>query len=176
MKTRTALIYLAVLLLLAGYFYFFEVVRKEARVKEEEAARRLFQVDKTEITALKIEKLSAETKSLKKNGHWLILEPLSTRADEFAVEGLLASLQSLEMDRQVDEAARDLQPYGLDKPALRYSFLVGDRWHHLRIGGRAVIGDKFYASGDQEDRVILIADSQQRSLDKTLFDLRQGTL
>ena len=176
MKTRPALIYLAVLLLLAGYFYFFEVVRKEARVKEEEAARRLFQVDKTEITALKIEKLSAETISLKKNGHWLILEPLSTRADEFAVEGLLASLQSLEMDRQVDEAARDLQPYGLDKPALRYSFLVGDRWHHLRIGGRAVIGDKFYASGDQEDRVILIADSQQRSLDKTLFDLRDKEL
>ena len=61
MKTRTALIYLAILLMLAGYFYFFEMVRKEARVKEEEAARRVFQVDKTEITALKIEKPSAQT-------------------------------------------------------------------------------------------------------------------
>ena len=176
MKTRTALIYLAILLLLAGYFYFFEMVRKEARVKEEEAARRLFQVDKTEITALKIEKPSAETISLKKDGHWLILEPISTRADEFAVEGLLSRLQSLEMDRQVDEAAKDLQSYGLDKPTLRYSFLANDTWHHLRIGDRAVIGDKFYASGDQEDRVMLIADSQQRSFDKTLFDLRDKEL
>ncbi len=85
---------------------------------------------------------------------------------------LLSSLQSLKMERQVEAAAQDLQPYGLDKPKLHISFLAEGTLHHLRLGARAVVGNQLYASGDQENRVVLLSGSQQESLEKTLFDLR----
>jgi hypothetical protein len=172
MKSRTALIYLAVFLLLAGYFYYFEVVRRKARIEQEEAASHLFQPERAKITAVQLDQAGTKPILLKKNGHWLIVEPISTRADESAVGSLLSSLLTLKIARQVEAAAEDLQPYGLDQPKLRLSFLADGTRHHLRIGGKAVVGDQLYASGDQESRVVLIDGSKLQSLEKTFFDLR----
>jgi hypothetical protein len=176
MKTRTALIYLAFFLVLAGYFYYFEVVRREARLKEEEAARKLFQVEKDQITAVKLDKTDAELISLQKNGHWLMVEPFDTRADESTMAGLLTALQTVKVEREVKAAAEDLEPYGLDNPKLHLSFLVDGTWHNLRVGAKSLLGDNFYASGDPANRVVLISGSEQRALDKSLFDLRSKDL
>jgi len=172
MKTRTAFIYLAVFLLLAGYFYYFEVVRREARNKKEDAALHLFQIDKGQITSLQLDKNEPKPIALNRNGHWQIAEPISSRADDFAVENVLTTLQSLKMEREVEGAAQDLQPYGLDNPKLHLSFKADGTAHQLRIGAKTVVGNQYYASGDQENRVVLISATQQESLDKSLFDLR----
>ncbi|NIQ89537.1 MAG: hypothetical protein GWN93_11005, partial [Deltaproteobacteria bacterium] len=86
MRTRTALIYLTIFLVLAGYFYYFEVVGRRTRTEQEEAARHLFQVDKAQITALQLNRGEAASISLTKDGHWQIVEPINTRGDEVAVE------------------------------------------------------------------------------------------
>ena len=172
MRTRTALIYLTLFLVLAGYFYYFEVVGRRARIEQEEAARHLFQVDKAQITDLQLDRGRATPIYLTKNGHWQIVEPINTRGDEFTVASLLTTLESLKMEREVEAAAQDLQPYGLDQPMLHLSFLAAGSRHQLRIGAKAVVGNQYYASSDQENRVVLIAGAQQQSLDKSLSDLR----
>jgi hypothetical protein len=172
MRTRTALIYLTLFLALAGYFYYFEVVRRRAHVEQEEAARHFFQVDKAQITALQLDRGDAAPIYLTKNGHWQILEPINTRGDESAVASLLTALESLKMEREVAAAAQDLQPFGLDQPMLHLSFLADGSRHQLRIGAKAVVGNQYYASSDQENRVVLIAGATQQALDKSLTDLR----
>ena len=172
MKTRTALIYLAVLALLAGYFYYFEVVRRNALTEEKEAALRLFQVEKAKITSVQLDKGEGKPITLNKEDQWQIIEPINSPANEFAVESLLTTLESLKMERQVESEAQDLQPYGLDNPRLHLSFLEDGTRHHLRVGAKAVVADQYYASGDQANRVVLIAASQEQGLDKTMFDLR----
>jgi hypothetical protein len=172
MRTRTALIYLTVFLVLAGYFYYFEVVGRRAHIEQEETARHLFQVDKAQITALQLDRGEAELIYLTKNGHWQIVEPINTRGDEFVVESLLTALESLKMEREVEAAAQDLQPFGLDQPMLHLSFLADGSRHQLRIGAKAVVGNQYYASSDPENRVVLIARAQRQSLDKSLSELR----
>ena len=172
MRTRTALIYLTLCLVLAGYFFYFEVVGRRARTEQEEAARHLFQVDTAQITALQLDRGEGTPIYLTKNGHWQIVEPIRSRGDEFAVESLLTTLESLKMEREVAAAAQDLQPYGLDEPILHISFLAAGSRHQLRIGAKAVVGNQYYASSDQENRVVLIAGAKQQSLDKSLSDLR----
>jgi hypothetical protein len=172
MRTRTALIYLTLFLVLAGYFYYFEVVGRRVHIEQEEAARHLFQVDKAQITALQLDRGEAAPIYLTKNGHWQIVEPINTRGDEFTVASLLATLESLKMEREVAAAAQDLQPYGLDQPMLHLSFLAAGSRHQLRIGAKAVVGNQDYASSDQENRVVLIAGAKQQSLNKSLSDLR----
>jgi len=138
MRTRTALIYLTLFLVLAGYFYYFEVAGRRARIEQEEAARHLFQVDKAQITDLQLDRGRATPIYLTKNGHWQIVEPINTRGDEFTVASLLTTLESLKMEREVEAAAQDLQPYGLDQPMLHLSFLAAGSRHQLRIGAKAV--------------------------------------
>ena len=172
MRTRTALIYLTLFLVLAGYFYYFEVVDRRAHIEQEEAARHLFQVDKAQITALQLERAEATPIYLTKNGHWQIVEPINTRGDELVVASLLTALESLKMEREVEAAAQDLQPYGLDQPMLHLSFLADGSRHQLRLGAQAVVGNQYYASSDQENRVVLIAGAQQQSFVMSLSDLR----
>jgi len=172
MKTRTALIYFSVLAVLAGYFYYFEVLRHKAQTEEKEAALLLFQVEKAKITCLQFDSGESKPITLEKKRQWQIIEPIDSPADEFVVESMLTALASLKMEREVEASAKDLQPYGLDKPMLHLSFLADGTWHHLRVGTKAVVTNEYYASGDQQNRVVLIATSQEQGLSKSLFDLR----
>jgi len=172
MKTRTVLIYLSILALLAGYFYYFEVVRRKARIEEKEVALRLFQVEKAKITSLQLDKGDDKPITLEKESQWQIIEPISSPADEFAVGSVLTILESLKMEREVDAEAKDLHTYGLDSPRLHLSFLADGSRHHLRVGTKAVVANEYYASGDKQNRVVLIAATQEQGLNKNLFDLR----
>jgi hypothetical protein len=172
MKTKTALIYFSVLVILAGYFYYFEVVRHKAQKEEKEAALLLFKLEKTKITSLQLDKGGDQPITLEKTDHWRIIEPIDSPADEFAVASMLTTLESLKMERQVETKAKDLQPYGLDRPRLHLSFLADGTRHHLRVGSKAVVANEYYASGDQQNSVVLIAGGQEQGLDKSLFDLR----
>jgi hypothetical protein len=172
MKTRTALIYLSILAVLAGYFYYFEVVRRKARTEEKEAALRLFQVEKSKITSLQLDRGKGNPMTLEKEAQWQVIEPIDSPADEFAVNSLLTILESLKMEREVETKAQDLEAYGLDKPRLKLSFLADGTRHTLRIGNKAVVANQYYASKDRQNRVVLIAASQEQRLNKSLFDLR----
>jgi hypothetical protein len=173
MRTRTVLIYLAILALLAGYFTYFEGVRRKARLAEEERARLVFQTDEGKITALKVSSTAGKPVALtKEGGHWRLTEPIQSEADDFALRGLVAALAGLKAERQVESAAQDLRLYGLDQPSLHLAFEAAGTWHNLRIGAKTPVGDYFYASADQETRVVIVSASQERAVHKSLFDLR----
>jgi hypothetical protein len=173
MKTKTALIYLAVVAALGVYFYYFEVVRHTNRLEQQETALRLFRIAQEDITSLQLDTGDSTPVSMRTTGQWYIVEPIHSPVDEFAVEGLLASLTSLKMEREVKKSTEDLHPYGLEKPQLHLSFAANNSRHHLRIGAKAPVGNHYYASADQQNRVVLITASQQQSLNKSLFDLRR---
>ena len=164
--------YLGVVALLAGYLYYFEGVREKARVSEEERRRLLFQVEPSKISALRLSPSGGKPMALVRDGEWRLTEPIQSPADAFVVRGLLAALAVLKSERPVEDASQDLGPYGLDRPGLSLAFEMGGRWHNLRIGAKTPVGDHFYASGDQENRLVLIAASQESALNKSLGDLR----
>lgn len=172
MRTRTVLIYLSIVVLLAGYLYYFEGVREKARLSDEERARLLFQVDPSKISALRLSPAGGKAIALVRDGRWRLTEPIQSPADAFVLRGLLAALAGLKRERPVEDTTQDLGPYGLDRPTLLFAFEAAGRWHNLRIGAKTPVGDHFYASGDEENRVVLIAASQESTLNKSLSDLR----
>jgi hypothetical protein len=172
MRTRRVLIYLSILALLAAYLYYFEGLREKARRSDEERARLLFQVEPSKISALRLSPTDGKPLALVRDGQWRLTEPIQSPADEFVLRGLLAALAALKTERQVDPAAQDLRPYGLDQPTLRLAFETEGRWHNLRIGAKTPVGDHFYASGDEETRVVLVAASQESALNQSLSALR----
>lgn len=65
-------------------------------------------------------------------GEWAFTRPLSTRAGRWSVDGLIGTIENLRMDSVAAEQAKDLKPFGLDKPTR--TLVIG-----LSDGGRRVL-------------------------------------
>jgi Domain of unknown function (DUF4340) len=76
-------------------------------------------------------------------GEWTFKAPLVTKAGRWAVDGLLGSIENLRMDSVAAEDAKDLKPFGLDKPTRTVTLgLVDGSTRTIEIG--AATADKKY--------------------------------
>ncbi|MEJ5349008.1 MAG: DUF4340 domain-containing protein [Desulfosoma sp.] len=177
MKWRHSIIYLLVLIVLGGYYYWFEVVKKREKDEAERVKNKLYTVKAENVEELFLE---AEGKPrvhlVKKDGTWVLEEPLDTEADQGAVDTLVHVLVELEKSREVDTAAKDVALYGLAAPHLTVRFRSADTWHRLRFGSQNPSGESRYAVKEDENAVFLVAAGQVQGLSKTPEDLRRRDL
>jgi hypothetical protein len=176
MKWRYALVYLAVLLLAAGYYSYFEVFQKNRQEMAASEARKVFRFDVDRVNILTVNSKENEAVQLKKEGQWEIVEPVKAEADRFSVDDLLHTLSRLETEREVLANPHNLQPFGLLEPDLRIGFLAGEQKFELLMGGKNPVGDAFYAKTGDQPQVFLIAQGNQAALNKGLNELRRRQL
>lgn len=88
-------------------------------------------------------------------GDWAFVAPLKTRAGRWTVDGLVGNLESLRMDEVAAEEAKDLKPFGLDKPVRTVSLGLGDGTNkRLEIGSSPK--DKSYHARDAASRLVVV--------------------
>ena len=68
----------------------------------------------------------AHVLSRTEGGDWAFTQPVATQAGRWAVDALLGSLESLRMDSVAEEDPKDLEAYGLDKPARTVTLGLSD--------------------------------------------------
>jgi uncharacterized protein DUF4340 len=88
-------------------------------------------------------------------GEWIFTRPLKTRAGRWSVDGLLGTLEGLRMDSIAAEEAKDLKPFGLDKPARVVTLgLEGGAVRTLEIGSSPA--EKKYHARDAASRMVAV--------------------
>jgi hypothetical protein len=97
----------------------------------------------------------------KVDGTWKLTEPLSAEAEQSDLEELVNSLARLRADELIAEKPADLKTYGLDKPEVRWRFLLGDKEVlGLLVGGyektKQGEGQRCYAKLTAGDLVFLL--------------------
>jgi len=107
---------------------------------------------------------------------WSFTEPLETHAGRWTVDGLVGSLERLRMESVADEAAEDLAPFGLDRPARSVVLgLMDDTRKTLEIGTSLEQGQ--YHAREAESRLIaVIPGSIVDDLAKGMDELRAKRL
>jgi len=71
-------------------------------------------------------------------GGWAFTKPVATRAGRWSVDGLLGTVENLRMESVAAEAAADVKPFGLEKPARTVTLVTKDgATRTLEIGGAA---------------------------------------
>lgn len=176
MKRYHSLVYFVILVLLGGYFYYFEVLKKEQREVAEKEAKKVFAFKTDQVGRVQIFAGDNETIRLTRETDWRIEKPVGSDTDEGAMMNLLDTLETLERERQVAEAPEDLKPYGLEKPALKIRFQVGEQWKELLVGDKNPSGESYYAkTGDQAD-VFLVEAGSRDVLNKGFDELRRHEL
>ena len=172
---RSTLVLLVVAIGLGAYIYFVERHRDPASTPAPN--EKLFTFDADDLTELQVRAADGTVTELRQDdGAWRVVAPVETAADDVAATSVAASLATLEINRVLEEGPVDLEPFGLDAPALDVSFAAGSDSERLLIGDETPTAADRYAKLDGSDRVFLIAGHHSTTFNKTTFDLRDKTV
>jgi len=112
------------------------------------------------------------TTALAKSGtEWALTKPYKARADFAGAEAVLTSLSSLQMQKIVENEAKDLAKYGLDKPDATITVNGGSTRASLALGKKE--GDSVYARDLSRPMVFTIAAMTAADLEKDAGTLRR---
>lgn len=176
MKARQTLIYLVVLLLIGGWFTYFEVIRKGEKEAVEKQAKRIFQIQPSEIDFVSITPKDKKAVDLQKDGKWNIVQPIRTEVNGPVVEDYLRMLAGLESQGEVSASPGSLEPFGLEAPVLKVSIRAGERSQELLIGEKSPVGGNRYARTGAKPGIFLVPEGQFSAINKGLDDLRRRQL
>jgi len=105
-------------------------------------------------------------------GEWVFTRPVATQAGRWSVDGLLGTLESLRMDAVAAEDARDLKPFGLDKPVRSVTLgLAGGGTRKIEIGSSPE-DRKYHARAASSTLVAVIPAALVDDLAKGMKELR----
>ena len=176
-RGRSTLILFIVFVAIASYSYFIEQ-KRPSRADAESAKERAFSVESENIAELQINLISSQTHLEKRDDTWHITDPTEATADAATVSSITSSLESLNIERVVQDNSDNLAKFGLGKPRLEVTFKHGDTSDPttLLVGDDAATGSNTYATIKGSDRVFLIAASLGEGFSKTTFDLRDKAI
>lgn len=172
--------YVAVLALagLGSYIWFVDRKRPDTpdggKPKE-----KVFTLDKAKVGELTMTPAEGETITLQREGTgWKMTVPSAVAADTSAVDALLGSVESLEIDEVVSENAANLADFGLDKPKLTLEVVSQGAPAPLKllVGGKLADGSGVYAKLPATNRVFSVASYAVTAFEKKPFDLRDRDL
>jgi hypothetical protein len=174
-RGRSTLVLLVIALGFGGYLYFVDSRRP---VEDENAKKKVFSYEADKITQLQV-KSQTETTVLRKDsaGTWSIVQPAQAGADRNSVTDVVTNVANLEEERVVDENATDLTAYGLAEPRVDLTFHVDGEKEPKRV----LFGDKnptsmgIYAKLPGDNRVFLVSNTLETTLNKSAFDFRDKT-
>jgi hypothetical protein len=139
--------------------------------------RDVLKVKRDAVASLQVEgPEGAYTLARDAKGEWAFTKPVATKAGRWAVDGLLGSLENLRMDAVAAEDAKDMKPYGLDKPARRVTLgLVDGAMRTLEIG-KETAEKKYPVRVEGQPLVALVPATLSEDLAKGMANLRAKRL
>jgi len=179
MSWRKTLGLVIVAALLGGYYYWYEVKGGEQRKAAEEAAQRIFQLNKEGIEAVTITRGNDIIKLTRDATEgWILTAPVRAKADQRSVEEVLDGLVEGKRDKVITEQATDLADFGLQEPSMIVEAAVKDAGAPtiLQFGARTPTMTGYYAREGEQPKVLMVPSSLHTKFDKTVFSLRDKAL
>ena len=175
-RLRSMLVLLVLFLGIGGYAWFIE--RERPPASETDASEQAFDIAAGRITDLTVNADNGDVTVLTRTEDeidWVVTAPVETEADDNAATAIATTLAALDVRREVDPAAPDLTPFGLARPPVSVTFATPDGEPlTLAVGDETPTGGERYAAIDQ--RVILVADFVESTLNRTTFELRDRSI
>ena len=175
-RLRSTLVLLVLFLAIGGYAWFVE--RERPPASADDAGEQAFDVAAGRITDLTVNAENGDVTVLARTENeidWMVTAPVETEADDNAATAIATTLAALEIRRVVEEEAADLAPFGLAEPTTSVTFATPDgEPATLAVGDETPTGGERYAAVG--DRVLLVADFVESTLNRTTFELRDRSI
>lgn len=175
-RLRSTLVLLVLFLAIGSYAWFVE--RERPPASEADAGEQAFDVAAGRITDLTVTATNGDVTVLTRTENeidWMVTAPVETEADDNAATAIATTLAALDVRRVVEEEAADLAPFGLADPPVAVTFATpGGEPLSLAVGDETPTGGERYAAVG--NRVILVADFVESTLNRTTFELRDRSI
>jgi hypothetical protein len=131
-------------------------------------------VDRSKVDGLDVVLGSSSFELAKKESDWSMVKPMVARADASAADGLVTSVESLQMKSVVGPSATadELKRYGLDKPTATVNLHMGTARTTVLVGGPAG-EDTVYVKDAARPDIFTIQKTAADDLRKTADDYRR---
>jgi hypothetical protein len=178
MRSARSLLVLIVLALgLGAYIYFVESERD--LTDPETRKEKVFAVETGAIEEIELRSMAGDVTRLRKTGDdWQIVAPVTAPADEYTVSSIVSALETLDMQRSLEDNPSSVAQFGLDPVRLSVAFKVAgdDAMRRLNVGTKTPTGSDLYARVEGQPRLFLIAGHLEDTLNRTTFDLRDKSV
>ena len=163
-----------ILLLLAGFYYFYEVRYTGQRKEKAASSRKVLKIKDDDIDRVRIMK-SKDTLVLEKRDEaWFLVQPVRARADRWAVDYIINTLADGTWEREVSPLPKNLAEFGLADPEIEVTLSGKGLSEPFKvvIGAENPTGNMRYVRVGEEERVLLVYARFKDALDKPADELR----
>jgi hypothetical protein len=177
MRWQTTAALALVLLLVGGFYYWYDVYQAPERQKAEGRKGRIFTAEPADVTQVAIKRASDTVRLARKDDAWHVLEPVTARGDRGAIDETLTSIVTAKMDREIADKPASLADFGLDKPAAEVTLTLKDgRQLSLDLGAKNPTGVWVYARERDKPAVFVLGESVLRDSTRPVADFRDKTI
>jgi hypothetical protein len=169
---RNTIIFGLILILLGGFYYFYEYKGAPKREAVKKASEKLLACDKDAVNKLNLNTPSLKLSFDKANDLWNLVQPLKAEANSGDLESFISQITGLNKDQVIEDSDNSWQEYGLKTPAYKVELITPKATYSLWIGDKNPMGDSYYARLNQ-GKVFMISSSLSSYLEKPLEGFRQ---
>jgi len=136
--------------------------------------KKILKFDRDKADSIVLAK-GADSIELRRDGSaWKVARPVPSRSDYAQIEGFLTRLSSSNMSKLLEQDAKDLAKYGLDKPTMTVTIGAGSSKTVLEVG-KTENGD-LYARDASRPMVFTVDSTLATDLNKSFDDYRKKEL
>ncbi|HLC40274.1 MAG TPA: DUF4340 domain-containing protein [Methylomirabilota bacterium] len=178
MRWRTTLILALLFAGAAGFYYLYEIRMAPEREKIAAQKGRLFEAEVKDVEAVAMKRKEGSLRLRREGDGWLIVEPISAKADKEPVESMVASLVTAKVEREVDPNPSKLSDFGLESPVVELTISVKGKSDPLTLllGERSPTRSWVYGKTKEKPAVVLLSDTVLRDAAKKVDELRDKTI
>jgi len=182
-RTNKLILQLVLMVCIAAgliYYYFgVDVVKEEEKKTQEKQEKVFVSIKKDDVEKVVFEKKDQEKVVVKKTGkdEWKVIEPVDDFAEKNAIDAVIISLASAEVQRKFDEYD-SLADFGLAEPLGNIEVYQKDLEKPIRVkfGEDSPMGNTAYAMKEGSEAVYSLLTSVKTGSLKELFDVRNKNL
>jgi len=178
MSWKTLLVLVVLAAGLGGFYYYDSYWLSPARDKAEQAKGRLWAVEPRDVESVTITRKDETIRLKRAESGWELLEPVKARADRGSVDGVVTSLATIRMDREIDGSPATLADFGLDPPEARIALEVKGRPEPLvlLVGVKSPTGAWVYGKEGSKPAVLALSEIVSRDVARPVADFRDKTV
>jgi len=162
MTWRRVLMYYALGVALGGYFLWFEWEpdKLKPRAPKPVAQQSKFlSIPREEISEVKLQRDGAVITCRREGQTWKVTEPAGTKVTADLVASFVENLTPEKEVEVIEQAAKDLSPYGLDQPRATVTVKGKNLAATVLLGDHNPTGSSVYARKENSQQVVLLGSS-----------------
>ena len=170
---KSTLVLVIVLVLLIGALYL--VSQREAKV-DPSGFRALFDIDSTQVGAIRIVAAHDSIALQKRGGQWFLTQPIEYPAEQRYVEELIGNASGLRVESLVSDKPEKHAKFEVDTSGTEVTISAGDRSHVFIVGKASSDYRHSYVRKKDGKEVYLVKETIKRYYDRRANEWRDRTI